>query len=1020
MCLILLALAACAAPAPATPPQASNTPESAGQAGRGPLVIEDGQLYVAIIWHQHQPVYYRDPDTGVYERPWVRVHAAKDYLDMAAILQDYPQIHATFNLTPSLIRQLDDFSQGARDLYWVYTEIPAETLTDEQRQFILDRFFDINPRVIARFPRYQELAGMRSADSATAWTDQDFRDLQVLFNLAWTDPDWLAQEPLASLVARGRDFREQDKAVVLAEHLRLLQEVIPLHAEMQAAGQIEVTMTPFAHPILPLLVDSNLARVAMPDADLPSRFVYGQDAVAQVELGVQFYEDHFGVPPRGMWPAEGSVAESIVTMVSNAGIQWIASDEMVLGPSLPDIGSFTRDRNDVVIQADALYRPCQVQGGRGGPVAIIFRDHLLSDMVGFQYSGMPGREAAADFAARLEGIRERLEEEGASGPHLVTVLLDGENAWEYYENDGKEFLHELYRLLSVSGTLVTVTPSEYLDALSGQGEALRSIETLWAGSWIDGTFSTWIGEEEENQAWEYLLRTRQAVEQAARGLDEESLEQAMTLIYIAEGSDWFWWYGADQNSGVDDNFDRQFRSYLEQVYAAIGNETPDFVYVPVIPQRPQSPDQEPLDLLAITPDGYASAGEWDAAGFYSLYGDPLEAMYYGFDQQSLYLRVDASHAFTDDLALGFYLSTPATAPNNAYSRHGEGTTLLGFGVKQLIEVTFEHGRATARVYGADGAGGWRPVPSEEAVRAGIGSAGDILEIAAPFASFAPEARSGDRINIRLVVSQGGQDVYEAPESGPALAAVPDLPIPNVFAEFTDPANDDHGPGSYVYPSDQVFKPGVFDLVEIVAGWDEEDYIFRLQFRGPVLNEWGSPNGLSVQAIDIYLDVDGPSSGDRLLLPGRNAALLPEYAWDYAIWAEGWTPGIFVPGEEGPVRVDSRYTILTNPGQRRVTIRVPRNLISGDPAQWQIAVVILSQEGYPAAGVWRVRDVQSVAEQWRIGGGTGLQADTRIIDFLWPAGLKPSQETLLTNPSPAGVDLESLGADDYPQVPMMAP
>ncbi len=1023
--LTLILFAAACAPAEIGPEasgteQPPSSPTLPAAAPRPPLMIEEGKLYLAILWHQHQPVYFKDPQTGVYERPWVRVHAAKDYLDMAAILEGYPSIRATFNLTPSLIRQLDDISAGAKDLYWVHSEIDADQLTEEQKQFILDRFFDINPKIIQRFPRYAELSQHRGSDSLQGWTTQDFRDLQVLFNLAWTDPDWLAQEPLASLVAKGRDFTEADKPLVFAEHLRLVKAVIPQHAEMQRAGQIEVTMTPFAHPILPLLVDSDLARVALPDAELPSRFVYGQDAVAQVELGVQLYQEHFGVAPRGMWPAEGSVAEGIVTMVSTAGIGWMASDEEVLAGSLPELASFTRDRDDVVEQADALYRPYSVQGRRGDPVAIVFRDHLLSDKVGFEYSGLPGEEAAADFIARLEAIQSGLQRQGATGPHLVTVLLDGENAWEYYENDGKPFLHELYRLLSVSETIVTVTPSEYLAALTAQGEELRPIDSLWAGSWIDGTFSTWIGEEEENQAWEYLGQARLALNQAAEGLDPATMEQALELIYIAEGSDWFWWYGADQSSGADDNFDRQFRSYLEQLYELLGLPVPDFVQVPVIPQSPQPADREPAGLLSMVADGVASPGEWDAAGYYAIDQSGLSALYYGFDQENLYLRIDSEAKFSNDTVLGFYLRTPDPGPTNAYSRFGPGETLVGFGIKQLLEVRFDAGRPAATLYGADGAGHWRQVGQQAALLEHTASQGGVLEIIAPFAGFAPATRSGDRINFRLVVSEGGRDTAVLPDGGPVLAAVPDLPIPNIFVELADPANDDHGPGSYVYPKDAVFKPGVFDLTGLTIGYDEADYIFRLQFRGPVTNEWGSPNGLSVQTIDLYLDVDGPQTGDRILLPGRNASLGSDYGWDYAVWAEGWTPGIYVPGEAGPEQIDTGFTILTNPGQRRVTIRVPRSLVEGNPLQWQIAVVILSQEGFPAPGVWRVRNVQPVAEQWRIGGGSGSPADTRILDLLWPSGNGPTQEELLQHENPVALDLQTLGPDQFPQVHMIAP
>jgi alpha-amylase/alpha-mannosidase (GH57 family) len=976
---------------------------------------EDDVLYVAIIWHQHQPVYFKDPETGVYERPWVRVHAAKDYLDMAAILEQYPDIHVTFNITPSLIRQLDDIAGGAKDLYWVMSEIPAEDLTGDDKAFILARFFDINPRVVARFPRYQELAEMR--DDPSAWEVHDFRDLQVLFNLAWTDPDWLAEEPLASLVAKGRGYEEADKEIIFVEHLRIVQEVIPLHARLQAAGQIEVTMTPFAHPILPLLVDSNVAQVAMPEAELPTRFVFGQDAVAQVNLGVEFYREHLGVAPRGMWPAEGAVSQSIVQMVARAGIQWMASDEEVLARSLAAIEDFTRDSADTVQQADALYRPYTVTGGRGGKVAIIFRDHLISDKVGFEYSGMDGQAAADDFIGRLNAIQAQLEAEGAEGPHLVTVLLDGENAWEYYDNDGKAFLHAMYQGLSQAEHLRTVTPSEYLAMI----EAPRELESLWPGSWINHDFGTWIGEEEENQAWEYLLATREMLRDtlpdAEHYLSEERIEAAMMTMYIAEGSDWFWWYGADQNSGSDEAFDAQFRRYLEQVYSQMSKRVPSFVYVPLIAQAAQQPDRAAQGALAVAVDGVAGVGEWDNATAYIL--SDTEGLYYGFDDETFYLRLDAPRfdEFSEYDRVGIYLRTPDNIPPNAYSRYGDRTRApaLGFGARKLIELTF--GRApTAVLYQADGEGNWIQPADIDTIAVGS----TTLEVSVPIATLSSAVGPGDRINMRLIGSTGETNVPGAiwPPEGPALAVLPDKPVPNVVLEVADPTGDDHGPGTYTYPHDGVFRPGVFDATGLVVGYDDEAVIFRVMFRGPVDNVWGSPNGLSVQAIDVYIDVDGPEGGARILLPGRNAALTPDFAWDYAIWAEGWTPGIYRPGDAGPVEVDGELGILTNPGQRRVTIRVPRSVVPSDPATWAFAVVVASQEGYPSAGVWRLRDVLPEAERWRIGGGPEDINHTRLMDIVWPRDRTPTQEEWLSAYPPSQNDLGGLGPDDFPQVPML--
>ena len=266
----------------------------------------------------------------------MRLHAAKDYVDMAAILRDYPNVKATFNLTPSLLRQLEAIAAGATDLAWEHTLVPAEELTDAQKQFILDRFFDTNRRIVARFPRYQELLDLRDNSDAplTAYSADDFRDLQLLFNLAWTDPDWLAEEPLASLVEKGEGFSEEDKTLVLDEHLRLVNEVIPLHRELQDAGQIEITTTPFAHPILPLLVNTDLALKALPEATLPNPpFIWGQDAVAQVAVSYTHLDVYkrqlLGRAGRGTLSRHGSNHEG--------GNSWLPSTFNRTKASLPDV-----------------------------------------------------------------------------------------------------------------------------------------------------------------------------------------------------------------------------------------------------------------------------------------------------------------------------------------------------------------------------------------------------------------------------------------------------------------------------------------------------------------------------------------------------------------------------------------------------------------------------------------------------------------------------------------------------------
>jgi alpha-amylase/alpha-mannosidase (GH57 family) len=992
-----------------------------------PTTTADAPIYLSIIWHQHQPVYFKDPTTGVYEKPWVRLHAAKDYVDMADMLKNYPNIHVTFNLTPSLIQQLDDLAAGAKDLYWVNAEVPASQLNDEQKQFLLDRFFDTNRKVIARFPRYQELLEKR--DGGGEYTTQDYLDLQVLFNLAWTDPDWLAQEPLAGLVAKGSNFQEGDKATIFNEQLKLVKEVIPIHKELQDAGQIEVTMTPYAHPILPLLISTRLALVADPSMDLPSKtFAFGQDAIDQVELGVQLYKDHFGVAPRGMWPAEGAVSQEIVNMVSAAGIQWMASDEGVLAESL-GMDSFTRNAKETVNEADALYRPYSVQAPQGKPVAMVFRDVVISDKVGFTYSGVSGTAAATDFINRIHAIREALIASGKSGPHLVSVILDGDNAWENYDNDGKEFLNSLYTGLSNDPLIHTVTPSEYLSLSPDQPK----IDNLWAGSWINHDFSTWIGEAEENTAWDYLATAREFLQKYIGGIRQttpEALQQAQNYMYIAEGSDWFWWFGSDQNSGNDAAFDQQFRDTLKMMYLSLGETPPTVLEVPIIPLSPVAADISSSGLITVTVDGTASPGEWEAAGVYQAAGGVMansqayfQDLAYGFSAKNLYIKLDSLAGYQPPAlpcSVYVFLQVPGSDPgNNLFT--GDNST-LGFPANRRIELKLESGiLSDASISVSKGNEVWSdPTNLDSAAQSG-----EVIELAIPLAELG-NASAGDRISLRAIFAVASDPSVSAtqsvsdllPRNGPALLAVPDLGTMKLVLDISDPIKDDHGPGSYSYPTDTVFPPGVFDILNFQVGSDDENIIFKFSMRGPVENAWGSPNGLSVQTYDIYIDEDGDGKGGVNFLPGRNLALQDGFAWDYAITVEGWEPAIYVPGEAGPEKIatSSDFEILPDAGQQKVTIRIPRSILGDNPQDWKYAAMVLSQEGYPSSGVQRVRDVNQKAEQWRLGGSPADTNHTRVVDLVWPEQGK--QEEWLSSYTPSQNAQGDLNEADFGRVGML--
>ena len=544
-------------------------------------------LYLAIVWHQHQPRYYKDLKTGESFAPWVRLHGIKDYYDMVSILEKYPDIHFTVNLTPVLLMQLEDeiklYEEGkSPDVCVRMTLKNADSLTYEDKKYLLENFFSANwDNMIDIWPRYKELRLKRvfttsgSIDfdaSIKKFTTQDWRDLQVWFNLAWFDPDFQEGDvklptretvSVKKFIDKGRNFSEKDKREIIDIQFKILKAIIPEHRKLQEIGQIEVITTPYFHPILPLIYNTDLAKEAMPLTPLPPKFSYPKDAEWHVKKAVEKYEKIFGRKPVGMWPAEGAVAQATVPIVSKAGFRWMASDAGVLSRSL----------NQGLLQEDDLYRPYKVITGKD-TLYMVFRDTDLSDRIGFRYKSFTGVQAANDFILRLYEIHKKFA--NSNEPHLVTVILDGENAWEWYKHDAKEFFHSFYSQLSQAKWIKTVKVSEFLEKYPPK----RIITHLFAGSWINADFSTWIGEPEENMAWDYLGKVRKDYKKAKLSGKYPAgvLKKAFHELTSAEGSDWFWFFGNDQNApGGDKWTDVMFRRTLKNVYEILGKPYPAYL-----------------------------------------------------------------------------------------------------------------------------------------------------------------------------------------------------------------------------------------------------------------------------------------------------------------------------------------------------------------------------------------------------------------------------------------------------------
>src|ERR1700692_2943789 len=609
------------------------------------------KLRVVILWHQHQP-FYKDLVTGQYRLPWTRLHALKDYYGMVKLLDEFPNVHQTFNLVPSLVNQIQDYVSGeAQDPFLQVASRPAKDLSQQERRFALQYLFQANPvNVIGRYPRYRELwekfHGMGDSPERAEkyFQTQDFTDLQVLSQIGWFDEYFLAEKDIAELIRKGRNYTLEDQRFVMARERELLGRVLPVHAEAAKKGSIEISTSPFYHPILPLLCDTNMGAVSRPGLPLPqNRYRHPEDAREQLRRGIQLHETVFGIRPNGVWPSEGSVSEEAIAIAHQLGMKWMATDEGVLGRSLGI--NFARDGfgNLPANLAQTLYSVYRYESANS-EMNLIFRDHTLSDLIGFVYSGMPPQDAANNLVHKIKDSAQSIIAKGRDA--VVPIILDGENAWGYYPQSGREFLRRFYDALQNAPAMEAVTVSEAV----ARHKNPAPLKSLVPGSWINANFNVWIGAPEDNKAWDYLYRARNYYTENAASASEEQRNLAFEEILIAEGSDWNWWYGPEHHSANDRDFDELYRKHLSNVYQALGAVPPDYLSQPIAGAeiRPAFTPQTAYIHPGVTGDRIRYF-EWLGAAVFTadqragaMHGKQflLDSVHAGIDSQFVYGRLD--------------------------------------------------------------------------------------------------------------------------------------------------------------------------------------------------------------------------------------------------------------------------------------------------------------------------------------------------------------------------------------------
>ncbi|WP_455199140.1 hypothetical protein [Kaarinaea lacus] len=543
---------------------------------------DKNRLNVVLYWHMHQPE-YRDFHTGEYYLPWTYLHIIKDYVDMAAHLETNPTARAVINFTPTLLEQIDDYAKqflafneagtAFRDPMLESLVSPVLPQSEEKRLHLIHQCLRANKeRLINRYPDYRRLYSLskhleENPKIHIYIDDQYLIDLLVWFHLAWLG-ETVRREDICvkHLLQKGRNFSLHDRIELTKVMGELTINVLNRYRILAENNQVELSVTPYAHPIMPLLQDINSARESVPDTKLPKIVNYpGGDERCKwhIDKGLEVFEQHFGFRPNGCWPSEGSISEATANLLGESGFTWYASGETVLQNSLK------KADDNPLLDNECIHRCFQY--GKGTPVAF-FRDDGLSDLIGFNYSDWHSDDAVANMVHHLENIAQACQEREDS---IVSIILDGENAWEYYPENGYHFLNGLYQTLAEHSNINLTTYSDYLD----QNPEPRILDHIVAGSWVYGTFSTWIGDNDKNRAWDMLIEAKTVYDQvvASGKLNKKQLTSAEQQLAICEGSDWFWWFGDYNPAESVSDFDYLFRKQLTNLYLLLGIEPPDIL-----------------------------------------------------------------------------------------------------------------------------------------------------------------------------------------------------------------------------------------------------------------------------------------------------------------------------------------------------------------------------------------------------------------------------------------------------------
>ncbi len=990
---------------------------------------EQKPVNVIIIWHYHQPWYYSS-NGSYFILPWVRMHSVGNYYKMGYILSKYPSVHVTFTFSGSLLVQLIDYVENHKmDIRQIisWKIAKGENLTLDEKFSMLQipgGFFDINwNRIVNVVPRFSSLRDKaREAFNKYSslpeeemkkkivgeFTDQDFLDLAVLFNLFWIDPEVLENEYPDLVKLRNEaltnpnvHFTRENLTRILEVQYDIMSKIIPLYKELAAKGQIELIPVPYSHPIAPLLVD----------------FGWSEDLEIHVKKSIELFKEYFNYTPTGMWPAEEAVNDYALGVMASQGIKWVVTDENLLQLA----GIDTTPEN--------MGHPWTLAYGNN-TLYVFFRNTDLSNRLGFQYSGWKADQAVNDLVNAILSLSQY----NSDGSLAVVIALDGENPWENYEKFGDLFLNKLYEKLSdlqSKGLIKTITPREYLEEYSNVAKPLpektyyyfnlagkdisdidgydnlpvrkvqaRIAESSWAG--LSGRLMPWIGDRQENAAWMWLAVARKTILDT---LNVTSISEAyeknpsvVEALLRAEASDWFWWYGGDM--GSPETFDPLFKAYLRDIYSGLGLEIPAYLNASFYP------DGAPVGVLDPTPpapvkeapkiNGRLDAGEWSNSLEVPVGLKYISKALVAVDSENMYIAlipVDKSVLNDSNFAVAVYFWNPIRSVSpyhpgyNVYPRYGHRDLAVALGFEALITPY----NGTGKMSIADGKGDFIELYKLSP------SISNVVEVAIPWYMLA--AQPNDKLYFTVAVFENKSLV----ETSTRLKLVYQVKVPRptiaagakVVFEMNDPVGDDNGAGTYVYPTNNVFQPGVFDLTKFRVIDMGDRVVFEVYVKNLGDNPWNGPNDFCLQYPQIYVHTtlgDGNTSTF-----GLNVAIANDSAWHFALLlAPGWESDPVPKGQRaalyyanGTVVVqDGDFKVYGDPTRNAIIAEVSKKLLPDVEhiANWSYVVVVTSYDGY---GPDRIRPFGVEAGEWTVGVGKELASAVavgvipRIMDLLAP-------------------------------------